>query len=354
MAEMSNELVEDYYKSMNDFFEGKVRAVTEADRNVLPRLSYSGLEVFKNCPYQFNLKYGEKKYTKETTLALELGSLCHLILELKCNYLKVGKHVDYDYLYFILKYGSIDTNEKTKEHILGVDELKRKYFEEWYEPDNASGMTYEEKMEVFKKVLKEEMNHASIWHPIYAELPFEFVYKDRVIFNGFIDRIDINIFGGFRTVDYKTSKKQFESAKVVTSLQFGIYAMAIYQEFGQIPVSFLYRFILLDEDQMAMTSGWEKRLEKTLDNLLDKIDKCKKSGIWLPKPSPLCHWCNYSVTNPKAHEFKNDCEYYSLWTPENKVWAVNKRYNALDNAGKKSTIDTGNKTKLNGKRKLVF
>ena len=333
---MSNELVEDYYKSMSDFFEGKVRAVTEADRGVLPRLSYSGLETFRNCEYQYHLKYGEKKHTKETTLALELGSLCHLILELKCNYIKAGKHVDYDYLHFILKYGSIDTNEKTKEHILGVDELKRKYFEEWYEPDNASGMTYEEKMEVFKKVLKEEMNHASIWHPIYAELPFEFVYKDRVIFNGFIDRVDINIFGGFRVTDYKTSKKQFESAKVVTSLQFGIYAMAIYQEFGQIPVSFLYRFILLDEDQIAMTSGWEKRLEKTLDNLLDKIDKCKKSGIWLPKPSPLCHWCNYSVTNPKAHEFRNDCEYYSLWTPQEKSWAVNKKYNALNNAGKKS------------------
>ena len=333
---MSNELVEDYYKSMSDFFEGKVRGVTEADRGVLPRLSYSGLEVLRNCPYQYHLKYGEKKFTKETTLALELGSLCHLILELKCNYIKDGKPVDYDYLHFILKYGSIDTNAKTKEHILGVDELKRKYFEEWYESDNASGMTYEEKMEVFKKVLKEEMNHASIWHPIYAELPFEFVYKDRVIFNGFIDRIDINIFGSFRVCDYKTSKKQFESAKVVTSLQFGIYAMAIYQEFGQIPVSFLYRFILIDEDQAAMTSGWEKRLEKTLDNLLDKIDKCKKSGIWLPKPSPLCHWCNYSITNPKAHEFKNDCEYYSLWTPQEKSWAVNKKYNALDNAGKKS------------------
>ena len=344
---MSNELVEDYYKSMSDFFEGKVRGVTEADRGVLPRLSYSGLEVFKNCPYQFNLKYGEKKYTKETTLALELGSLCHLILELKCNYIKAGKHVDYDYLHFILKYGSIDTNEKTKEHILGVDELKRKYFEEWYEPDNASGMTYEEKMEVFKKVLKEEMNHASIWHPIYAELPFEFVYKDRIIFNGFIDRVDINIFGGFRVTDYKTSKKQFESAKVVTSLQFGIYAMAIYQEFGQIPVSFLYRFILIDEDQAAMTSGWEKRLEKTLDNLLDKIDKCKKSGIWLPKPSPLCHWCNYSITNPKAHEFKNDCEYYSLWTPQEKSWAVNKKYNALDNAGKKSNNKEVKKRILN-------
>lgn len=351
---MSNDLIEDYNKSMNDFFEGKVRSVTEADRDTLPRLSYSGLETFRNCEYQYNLKYGEKKYTKETTLALELGSLCHLILELKCNYIKVGKPVDYDYLHFILKYGSVDTNEKTKEHILGVDELKRKYFEEWYEPDNASGMTYAEKMEVFEKVISEEMNDTSIWHPIYAELPFEFVYKDRVIFNGFIDRVDINVYGSFRTIDYKTSKKQFESAKVVTSLQFGIYAMAIYQLLGQIPVSFLYRFILIDEDQKAMTSGWEKRLEKTLDNTLDKMDKNKKSGIWLPKSSALCHWCNFSVTNPKAHEFKNDCEFYSLWTPENKVWAVNKKYNALDNASKKSTIDTGNKSKLNGKRKLIF
>lgn len=123
--------------------------------------------------------------------------------------------------------------------------------------------------------------------------------------------------------------------------------MAIYQEFGQIPVSFLYRFILLDEDQMAMTSGWEKRLEKTLDNLLDKIDKCKKSGIWLPKPSPLCHWCNYSVTNPKAHEFRNDCEYYSLWTPQEKSWAVNKEYNALDSINKKSDNKEVKKRKLN-------
>ena len=119
-------------------------------------------------------------------------------------------------------------------------------------------------------------------------------------------------------------------------------------------MSFLYRFILIDEDQKAMTTGWERRLEKTLDNALDKMDKNKKSRIWLPKPSALCHWCNFSNTNPKAHEFKGDCEYYSLWTPENKVWAVNKKYNALDNAGKKSTINTGNKSKLNGKRKLIF
>ena len=348
---MSNDLVENYNESMDDFFKGKVRSVANADRGVLPRLSYSGLETFRNCEMQYNLKYGEKKYTKDTTLALEAGSLLHKVLEEKFYYINSGKPVDYDYLNFILRYGSIDKNEKTKEHLLGMDELKRKYFEEWYTPDNASGMTYEEKMQVFRNVVNEEMNDTSIWRPVYAELPFEFVYKDQVIFNGFIDRVDMNMFGSYRVLDYKSSKKLFDNSKVVTSLQFGIYAMAIYEKFGQIPISFLYRFILLDDNQKAMTKGWEKRLEKTLDNTLNKINKNKQSGIWRPSPSPLCYFCSYCRNNPKAHEFQNDCEYYSLWKPDEKRFDVNKRYNALDKADKK--VDNNN-TKLNGGRKLIF
>lgn len=348
---MGNDLVENYNESMDEFFKGKVRSVANADRGVLPRLSYSGLEVYKTCPFQYNLKYGEKKYSKDTTLALELGSLLHKIEEERVKDIIVGVPIDYDNLEFILKYGTVETDSKTREHILGLDELKRKYFEEWYTPDNASGMTYEEKMEVFKKSMYHEMEDTSIWRPVYTELPFEFVYKDRVIFNGFIDRVDQNIYGSFRTVDYKTSKAIYKSDKIATSLQFGIYALAIYQMFGRIPISFLYRFILIDESQKAMTKGWEKRLEKTLDNTLDKIDQNKKSGIWIPKPSPLCAWCNFSMTNPKAHEFKGDCEYYSLWTPESKDWHVNKRYNTLDKASKK--VDNNN-TKLNSGRKLFF
>lgn len=348
---MSNDLVENYNESMNEFFKGKVRSVTNADRGVLPRLSYSGLETFRNCEMQYNLKYGEKKYSKDTTLALEAGSLLHKVLEEKFYYINSGEPVDYDFLYFILKYGSIDKNEKTKEHLLGVNELKRKYFEEWYTPDNASGMTYEEKIQVFRNVINEEMNDTSIWRPVYAELPFEFVYKDQVIFNGFIDRVDMNMFGSYRVLDYKSSKKLFDSSKVATSLQFGIYAMAIYEKFGQIPISFLYRFILLDDNQKAMTKGWEKRLEKTLDNTLNKINNNKQSGIWRPSPSPLCYFCSYCRNNPKAHEFQNDCEYYSLWKPDEKRFDVNKRYNALDKASKK--VDNNN-TKLNGGRKLIF
>ena len=57
----------------------------------------------------------------------------------------------------ILENGVTETDEKTKEKLLGIKDLKKKYFDVWYEPDNASGMNYEEKIQVFNAKLLEEM-----------------------------------------------------------------------------------------------------------------------------------------------------------------------------------------------------
>ena len=66
----------------------KIRKVTEEDKN-LPVFSYSKMDLFKNCPFSYNLKYNKKKYTSDTSIALELGSLCHLILDLLLNFLQL-------------------------------------------------------------------------------------------------------------------------------------------------------------------------------------------------------------------------------------------------------------------------
>lgn len=308
----------------------KIREVTQEDREKLPKISYSALEVLKNCPLQFKFKYRDKKYTNDTSLALELGSLCHYVLEQKGKSLVEGKTVDYQELFRILENGVVVTDgdnvNAVKEHLFGTDMLKGKYFETWYEEDNASGMTYNEKMDIFEQVLYCEMED-KIWVPTYFELPFEFVYDNRVIFHGFIDRIDVHKeTGEYRTVDYKTSKKVYESNKLATSLQFGIYALAILSQFKQVPKESMYRFILIDQTQYALTKGWEKRLIKALDKLLDQIDGNDKSGVWEPKASPLCHWCNYCRTNPNAVQYKNECEYFSLWMPNKKSFDVNKKW----------------------------
>ena len=72
-----------------------IRPVTEEDKKKLPMYSYSRLEVYKNCPLQFKFKYIDNYTTSETTLPLELGSLCHRVLEEKCRYKIAKKDIDY-------------------------------------------------------------------------------------------------------------------------------------------------------------------------------------------------------------------------------------------------------------------
>ncbi len=324
----------------------RIRPVTEEDRKNLPVFSYSKLEVFKNCPLQYRYKYIEKKYSQDTSIALELGSLCHYVLERKGHMIVNGEIIDYELLNDLLANGVKETDEKTKEELIGVAQLKRKYFETWYEADNASGASYDEKMKLFDKVLHEEMEESE-WKPTYFEMPFEFVWDNKVIIKGFIDRIDTKDTEEgetqYRTVDYKTSKKVYEQSKLATSLQFGVYALAILNKFGVLPVESEYRFILIDDKQFALTKGWENRLIKALDKVFGDIEASEKKEVFVPKPSPLCHWCNFCQTNPEATIYRNECEYFSKWTPNQKTFEVNKKWNALENM-----------TKATPKRKLVF
>lgn len=324
-----------------------IRPVTDEDREKLPRFSHSKLEQFKNCPMAYDFKYNQKMTTSDTTIALELGSLCHLVLELKGKMLQKNGEVDYEALDKILNNGYTEVNEKTKETILGLNSLKKKYWEEWGKKD-TEGRSYVDKMQIFQSIMLEEMEHMGDWKPWLFEYHFEYVWDNRVIINGFIDRVDVDSAGNIRTIDYKTSKKPFPSDHLPTSQQFAIYACALLLETGKLPIESIYRFILIDQRQMALTKGWEKRFIKMMNGTLDKIEDNEKKGLWAPKPCPLCRWCNFSATNPDAHQYRDVCEYYSLWTPEQKSFNVNKRFDALETTRPNTTASD------KPKRKIVF
>ena len=330
-----------------EYLKDYVRPVTEEDRNKLPTYSHSKLEVYENCPYRYSLQYEQGKRSNETTLALELGTICHLVFERSAQMWKEGK-INYEDLKFLLEYG--DTDEK----ISGIKDLSKKYFEEWYESD-SEGHTYSWKMGQFDKGLHEYMNSFSYngWIPFKEEYDFEFVFNNRAIIHGFIDAILINGEGDLRCLDYKTSKRVFDKSKIPTSQQFSIYCMGMLNDFGKLPVQCDYRFILLNQEQNALTNGFAKRIVKKLNTVLDNIDKCKETGIWIPSPTPLCFWCFASNTNPKAIQYKGECEYYSLWTPTEKKWDVNKRFNALDLTNDKH-VNKINSSNEKNPRKLIF
>ena len=215
---------------------------------------------------------------------------------------------------------------------------------------------YSLKMGQFDKGLHEYVEGFNYngWIPFKEEYDFEFVFNNRAIIHGFIDAILINAEGDLKCIDFKTSKKPFPDNKIPTSQQFSIYCMGMLNDFGKLPIQCDYKFILLNQEQNALTTGFAKRIVKKLNNVLDNIDKNSKSGVYIPSPTPLCWYCPYNKNNPKNKDFKDECEYYSLWSPTDKRWDVNKRFNTLDLTNDKHVNNIEDDRKEKKQRKMIF
>lgn len=313
----------------------KLRAVNEDDRGVLPTVSYSKLDNFINCALSHKLKYIDKNFSQVSSLAMDIGSITHFGLETKGQYLLNNEPVDYEKIKEYVMNG-YTVEGKPHENILGVNDIKKKYFEEWWTIDEKSGMNYEEKLNLyFEKVLPQRIEDDN-WKVVGTEIQFEFVYDNRVIIHGFIDRVDIDIKDEkkYRITDYKSSKKVFDDTKIKTPMQHVIYDLACLHMFGVIPEEHEYDFILIDKKQTSedgvCSKGYLKRGIKKLDKTLDSMDAMGKTGQYRPNPTPLCYWCAYHSDSPHSDpKFRGLCPYHSLWTPTERNFKVLNEYNGL-------------------------
>lgn len=331
----------------------KIRQVTDEDRG-LPYISYSKLSNFEKCPLSHKLKYVDKNFSNKSTLAMEIGSILHKGLELKGEMIMNGcSEIDYEYLKDIIEHGYTEKTDKSENHILGVSELKKKYFEEFYAPDNKSGMNYEQKMKIFYDEVLPTRMLPGIWTPIATEQKFEFVYDNRVIIHGFIDRIDKDSDGRIRITDYKSSKDVFREADIKTPMQHITYDLACILLYGKPADEHEYDFILIDKIQGAndgvCSKGYLKRGINKLDKILNAMDEMEQASEYPPKPTPLCYWCNFHSDSPNADpKFAGLCEYHSLWTPENKTFATLNPYGQGEYWEKPKAVE------VKPKRKLIF
>lgn len=316
-----------------------IRQVEETDSDLLS-VSYSRLDLEDSCNHRYYLKYEKGNYSKESSLSLEVGTICHKVCEMKSRAIMEHRDVDYELLQSVLQEGICERTEKSSKYMPGVEILKKKYFEEWNTPDNKSGMTYDQKLGIFWEDVLPVISEDIDWQTIAVEQPFKFVYDNRVIIKGFIDRVDGLMEDGklvaVRVIDYKTSKKVYDEAKLKTPLQMFIYAMACYQLYGLLPAEYAYHSILLGEMQYACSKGYEKRGIRKLNRILDNIDSTKKSGVYKPNPTPLCYWCEFCELNPTIKaDIKYLCPYYLLWTPQKKTYMVNRPFESENKVTRK-------------------
>lgn len=299
-----------------------------------PRYSYTALSTFDHCPLQFCMKYVHKLRSGETALNLELGTLIHKVRELISLDLMAGRTPDYDAYWEMIREGYIGQDKASGniETLPGCIELAEKYPDDWFAVDVKSGLTYEQKLQICKEHLDDEERDPE-WTTIGVEVPFSVEYGDVILF-GFIDKIRRNRNGELSIVDYKTSKKVFSDKDIKTPLQMLVYNIAVRQMYPGVPIiGHTYDFVFLGVTQEGGSPGWLARGERKLNKLIADIQTCRCTDTWKPTPTPLCAWCDYSKTNPKApSEFRTQCPYYSLWTPVDHSYGVARAWDGKTSA----------------------
>lgn len=289
------------------------------------RYSYSKVNQFENCPYCFKLRYVDKHYIMQPNLAAAFGTLVHKIYQDIAGYIMNDKPIPYDELkdYFV----TADFPRRNKfdrdGDIFGTKVLSQRFRKEWYEFSTKTGKNYEAKSNDFLNNgiyrLEEYMKEHPKQEILGVEMSFEYEYRG-IVFYGFIDRV-LREKGTDRFIihDIKTKDHAFSDKELPSPMQFYFYSKALRERFGDaIDIECYYDLPVASLWQRAGTKGFEARCEKKLNKILDEIE----AKNFAPKPGPLCYYCVFRGRDEQPAEARDLCPYYSLWTPEDKTFAV--------------------------------
>lgn len=291
-------------------------------RKYVTRYSYSRLNTYVNCPFKYYLQYEQKHYIYMPNLAAEFGTLLHKIEERIAHAIMAEQPIDYDSLrYDFMNYNIPKTSPAdTDGDIYGINILKNKYHDEFYEIDQRGNSYYMKAIEYYERGiyrLENFMKENPNLRLVDVERYFEINYNQYVM-QGYIDRIlQDKETGEYIICDIKTKDHPFSDKELTTPLQFVVYSMGIKDMFNldYYPDKCYYDLPICNIRQKAGTKGFIKRGIKKLDKIFNGINVEKDFSA---TPSPLCYWCPFSYTNPNQQpEGKRLCPYFSLWTQTN-------------------------------------
>lgn len=277
---------------------------TNNETKKLDRFSYSKISCYGQCKFKYKIKYEDKNFIYNATIATDFGTLIHETEEAIAKAIQEGNSINY----IALKNRFIIESRK----------LAIKYPNEFFAQDK-SGRTYQEKTYQYLDSAIYRLERFMQQHPelriIGIEQKFEYDYDGVHSFNGSIDRAFQNINTGEIIIqDIKSWAVAAQPSELKAPLQFTVYTMAA-EKLWSVPYDKIhceYDLPLCNLTQPATSDNIVEDGKKELDKLFKGIsDKNFKPTI-----TALCHWCEYNpLTNPDLVNTHPNavCPYFSMW-----------------------------------------
>lgn len=277
--------------------------------------SYSRLDTYEQCPFKFYLKYILNKSISFDNIALTIGTLIHETEEKIAKQIINGETIDYIAL---------------KNNIIAKLYYCQQRFNSTFYTQDKAGKTYTDKIYNYLKSgiynLENFMLKNKELQIVAIEKYFNISCCNKQI-QGYIDRAFYNkVTDRYIIQDIKTYAVPVDAQKLTTPMQFVIYALAIKELFNcdLDQISCQYYLPFCNITQAAGTANYVERGIKHIDKLFNNIE----AENFVPKPCPLCNYCEFSATNPdSATQTKYLCPYFSLWNRETRNKADIKKVN---------------------------
>lgn len=274
------------------------------DIKTLDRYSYSKISTYDQCKFKFKIKYLDKNFIFNATIATDFGTLIHETEEAIATAIRDNLPIDYVAL-------------KNK-FIIEARKIAQKYPEDFFKPDK-SNRTYQEKTYLYLDSaiyrLEKFMQDNPNLRIIGIEQKFEYDYDGVHSFNGSIDRafLDTNT-NEILIEDIKSWPVPAQSSELKAPLQFAVYMMAA-EKLWNMPLDKIkcqYNLPLCDAIQPAISEDVVGEGKTVLDKLFKGIG----DNNFKPTVSALCHWCEFNpLNNPDILDTKPEavCPYFSTW-----------------------------------------
>lgn len=230
-------------------------------------LSVSKTKTFEDCKAKFKFCYIDKLPRIERDFHI-FGKYLHQVLENFHNIL-------------------INSPDRRDNWPLAMDEAWDSAYKEY--DSQMTGLQYKEAGEIiaeYKEILKEE----GLPNVIAVEKPFFINLNNKVLLNGYIDRVQIDSDGMVHVADYKTTK---DPKYLKDFFQVMTYCYALCLEDPSIK-RFRASFILLRHNFDYLTQEFTREeVISVAEKFLKAASNIEEEKLWRPNPQFLCKYCDY-------------------------------------------------------------
>ncbi|MDP3900009.1 MAG: UvrD-helicase domain-containing protein [bacterium] len=261
--------------------------------------SFTQLQAFKNCPYQYRFAH-VLKIPRQGKAPFSFGQTMHLTLQQFFTLMLTRGQKQQVSLFESKKKDEADKNNlvNLKELLALYDEY---WIDDWYE-DEQQKIKYQKKG---RQILKDfYAKHADSWPQVeLLEKGFRLRLGEYTMY-GKVDRIDAGDKDEINIVDYKTGRpKQAGKVTAEDKEQLLIYQMAA-QEVMKRKVGNL-QFYYLDDNSEINFLGTPDEIIDMKEKIISRIKNIEaaiKNNEFPAKPSQLCKFC----------DFRDICEFRQL------------------------------------------